>query len=70
MIEAVLRGEIADSREFSARVRELPGFGEHSAVGVALHQAQHYVTDLDIFARDHEYHKAQTARLQELLEKL
>lgn len=70
LIEAVLRGELSDPREFTRRVEILPTFTEHSDVAVLLHQAQHYVTDADVFSKDPAYQKMQTKNLVELVNRL
>ncbi len=70
LIEAVLRGEISDPREFTKLVATLPAITEQSDVAVALHQAHHFVTDADIFTKDPAYQKLQKKKLVELVDKL
>jgi hypothetical protein len=70
LIEAVLRGEISDPREFTRRVATLPVFAEEPDVAVALHSAHHFVTDADIFSKDPAYQKLQKKKLVELVDRL
>ena len=66
LLEDVVSGTLVTQQEFDQRLQENRGGLEEHEV-IAIHQAQHYISDADIRLRDAGYERLQKADLLTLV---
>jgi hypothetical protein len=70
IIEDVLNGSLFNLDEFETRINALNLHGSRTQAALELHQAAHFLTDIDIRSRDQEYDGRQRRDLREAMRKL